>query len=61
MWTGTSDSAFTPPVRTARSQTAEKPWQLRGEVLSGQRPQNSLLETVLDFDSATKLQARHVT
>ena len=33
---------------------AEKPWQLRGEVMSGGRPVNSLLETVVDFTSASK-------
>ena len=32
------------------AQLAEKPWQLRGEVSGQQRPANSLLETVLDFD-----------
>lgn len=33
-----------------RAQVAEKPWQLKGEVSAGQRPENSLLDTVLDFD-----------
>ena len=32
------------------AQIAEKPWQLRGEVGSGQRPENSLLEEIVDFD-----------
>lgn len=31
---------------------APKPWELTGEVKSGQRPENSLLETVMEYDQA---------
>lgn len=33
---------------------ADKPWQLRGEVNAAQRPKNSLISQVLDFDMALK-------
>jgi len=32
----------------------EKPWQLRGEIASGARPENSLLQEHLDYDTVAK-------
>ena len=42
-----------------RAQLAEKPWQFRGEVGAQHRPENSLLETVLDFDQVARPSSMH--
>lgn len=33
----------------------EKDWQMRGEIDAKKRPENSLLETVLDYDTAMRV------
>ena len=39
--------------------TAQKPWQMGGEVKAHERPKNSLMEDEVDFQLATKMPIEH--
>jgi U3 small nucleolar RNA-associated protein MPP10 len=34
---------------------SDKPWMLKGEISSSERPKNSLLEVALDYDHTAKV------